>query len=58
MARIFISHSSHNNAEAIAVRNWLVANGWDNLFLDLDRQQGLKAGERWQEALKAAADSH
>jgi hypothetical protein len=29
--------------------------GWDDVFLDLDPERGLKAGERWQEALKRAA---
>jgi TIR domain len=56
MARIFLSHSSGNNAEAIALRDWLVSHGWDDLFLDLDPERGLKAGERWQEALKRAAE--
>lgn len=57
MARIFLSHSSENNAEAIAVRNWLAEQGWDDVFLDLDRERGLKAGERWREALKRASAS-
>jgi len=35
MARLFLSHSSANNAEAIALRDWLVGHGWDDLFLDL-----------------------
>jgi hypothetical protein len=48
MARIFLSHSSGNNAEAVALRDWLVSHGWDDLFLDLDPGRGLKAGERWQ----------
>ena len=56
MARIFLSHSSANNAEAIALRDWLVSHGWDDLFLDLDPERGLKAGERWQAALKQAAE--
>ncbi len=55
MARIFLSHSSLNNPEAIAVREWLSSEGWDDVFLDLDPDTGLKAGERWQEALKRAA---
>ena len=55
MARIFISHASRNNAEAIEIRDWLVANGWDDLFLDLDRERGIVPGERWQEALLAAS---
>jgi hypothetical protein len=56
MSRIFLSHSSGNNAEAIALRDWLISHGWDDLFLDLDPQRGLKAGERWQAALKQAAE--
>ncbi len=56
MAVVFLSHSSVNNAEAIALRDWFIANGWDELFLDLDPERGLKAGERWQAALKQAAE--
>jgi formylglycine-generating enzyme required for sulfatase activity len=56
MSRIFLSHSSVNNAEAIALRDWLISHGWDDLFLDLDPERGLKAGERWQAALKQAAE--
>jgi hypothetical protein len=37
VSRIFLSHSSTNNAEAVALRDWLAANGWkDEIFLDLD----------------------
>ena len=56
MARIFLSHSSANNAEAIVLRDWLVAEGWDDLFLDLDPQRGIVAGERWERALSEAAN--
>lgn len=58
MARIFISHSSTNNDKAQDVYDWLVDNGWhqDDIFLDFDPRQGLLPGERWQAALKAAAD--
>jgi hypothetical protein len=55
MSRIFISHSSANNAEAIALRDWLVFEGWSDLFLDLDPQRGISAGERWERALNEAA---
>ncbi len=55
MARIFISHSSSDNEYAIVLRDWLLANGWDDLFLDLDPEQGIVAGEKWKEALKEAA---
>ncbi len=56
MSSVFLSHSSANNAEAIALRDWLISQGWDDLFLDLDPERGLKAGERWQAALKQAAE--
>ena len=55
MSRVFISHSTANNAEAAAIRDWLIGQGWDDIFLDLDPERGLKAGQRWQEALKHAA---
>ena len=55
MANIFISHSSRNNDRAIEVRDWLVANGWDDVFLDLDPERGIVAGQRWKEALQKAA---
>ena len=56
MPRIFISHSNTHLAEAIAIRDWMIANGWEDLFLDLDPERGLKAGERWQATLKRAAE--
>jgi uncharacterized caspase-like protein len=55
VSRIFISHSSVNNAEAIALRDWMVAEGWSDLFLDLDPDRGIAAGERWERALNEAA---
>src|SRR5262245_16446862 len=54
MARIFISHSSHNNAQALALRDWLVSQGWNDLFLDVHPTDGLVAAERWQAALRAS----
>ncbi len=57
MARVFISHSSKNNAAAIALRDWIMAGGWDEApFLDLDPERGITAGERWDKALHEAAD--
>jgi TIR domain len=55
VSRIFLSHSSTDNAEAIAIRDWMIKHGWDDVFLDTD-PRGLKAGERWQKALKQAAE--
>ena len=42
MSRIFLSHSSADNAEAIAFRDWLRTQGWGDVFLDLDPRAGLK----------------
>ncbi|CAI8820069.1 dynein assembly factor with WDR repeat domains 1 [Pseudomonas sp. IT-194MI4] len=56
MSRIFLSHSHVDELEAIALKHWLAENGWDDVFLDVDPRRGLVAGERWQEALKRAAD--
>jgi hypothetical protein len=56
MSRIFISHSSKDNFEAIALRDWLAAHGWNDVFLDLDPERGIAAGERWERALHEAAN--
>ncbi len=56
MARLFISHSKANNAAAIALSDWLSEQGFDDLYLDIDLARGVVPGERWQEALKDAAD--
>src|SRR5690349_2365961 len=54
MSLIFLSHSSVDELEAVALKHWLLDNGWDDVFLDLDPERGLRAGERWQEALQRA----
>lgn len=58
MSKIFISHSSHDNAKALALAQWLEQQGWADYFLDIDPKPigGLLPGERWQEALKRAGD--
>src|SRR5665213_3498237 len=55
MARLFLSHSSTNNAEAVAIRNWLSDEGWNDIFLDVDPERGIRPGERWERALNEAA---
>ena len=55
LARIFLSHSSHDNAQALALNGWLRIEGWDDVFLDLDAERGITAGERWEGALNEAA---
>jgi formylglycine-generating enzyme required for sulfatase activity len=57
VSRIFLSHSSTDNAQAVALRDWLASNGWkDEIFFDLDPQRGVAAGERWERALNEAAN--
>ena len=58
MGVIFISHSSRNNEDAVAVRDWLRNEGYAETFLDLDLdpEHGLAPGERWQEELKKAGE--
>jgi hypothetical protein len=55
MSQIFLSHSSHNNDYAVALRDWLAEQGWDDVFLDTDPRRGITAGERWEAALHKAA---
>ncbi len=56
MARLFLSHSSANDAAALALNAWLDEQGFDDVFLDVDPLGGIAPGERWQDALRAAAD--
>lgn len=56
MSRIFLSHSSSDNASATALRDWLVSEGWPDVFLDLDPASGIAPGERWERALSEAAN--
>jgi hypothetical protein len=58
VSRLFISHSSNNDDWAIAVRDWLVREGWSgehDVFLDLDPERGIAAGQRWARELQDAA---
>ena len=54
MSRVFLSHSSANNVEAVAIRDWLATEGWNEVFLDLDPKRGIAPGERWERALNEA----
>ena len=57
MSRIFLSHSSKDNFAAVALRDWLASEGWNDVFLDLDPERGIAAGERWERALHAAVNT-
>jgi predicted negative regulator of RcsB-dependent stress response len=56
MPSIFISHSSKDNFAAVALKDWLARVGWDDVFLDLDPERGIAAGERWERALHEQAN--
>lgn len=56
MSRIFISHSSRDNAAALALRQWLIEQDHelaDEIFLDIHVRSGIRAGQRWKDALLA-----
>lgn len=57
MSRVFISHSSRDSVQALALKAWLeeAEPGLvDEIFVDLDRETGIPAGVRWKEALRKA----
>lgn len=56
MQRIFISHSSRDNAVAESMRDWLATEGWRDVFLDLDPAPGLAPGQRWRDELRKAGE--
>ena len=56
MGVLFISHSSQDDDKAVRVRDWLHAQGWREVFLDLDAEQGLAPGHHWQDELKRAGE--
>ncbi|ODR24681.1 toll/interleukin-1 receptor domain-containing protein [Mycolicibacterium porcinum] len=54
MSRIFLSHSSRDNRQAIALKHWLeqAEPGLaGEIFLDLDGETGIRTGVRWTDAL-------
>lgn len=57
MSRIWLSYSSKDNFEAIAVRDWLNEIGWDDVFLDPGFEGGGHPGERQESAVREKAES-
>ncbi|WP_077080585.1 TIR domain-containing protein [Mycobacterium numidiamassiliense] len=54
MSRIFLSHSSKDTREAIALKTWLTEQRpelRDEIFIDVDSETGLKLGEHWKTQL-------
>lgn len=56
MSYLFLSHSSKNDFESLAIKEWLIQQGWNDIFLDLDPEDGILAGQRWERALHEAAN--
>ncbi|TQM30854.1 TIR domain-containing protein [Nocardia bhagyanarayanae] len=59
MSRVFLSHSSRDTREAVALKAWLIEADpglADEIFLDLDRRTGIRAGVRWKDALRRASE--
>lgn len=54
MTQLFISHSSRNNAEALALSQWLTQEGLDVPFLHFAAQQLSASGKDWMESLRDA----
>ncbi len=57
MSRIFLSHSSADSRQALALKRWLVQQDpplANEIFLDLDQRSGIRAGVRWKDALRHA----
>jgi TIR domain len=54
---VFLSHSSWDSRQAMAVKRWLVEREpglAEEIFLDLDPDTGIRPGERWKRALQQA----
>ena len=57
MSRVFLSHSSRDSRQAIAVKAWLVEQEpglIEEIYLDVDQHTGIRPRERWKEALQQA----
>jgi WD40 repeat protein len=51
MARVFLSHSSHDNRAAGALKSWLDEQGFAPAFLDFDPDSGIPVGATWERTL-------
>jgi hypothetical protein len=57
VSRVFLSHSSRDSRQAIAVKAWLIEQEpglAEEIFLDLDPHTRIRPGERWKQALQQA----
>jgi WD40 repeat protein len=59
VSRIFLSHSSRDNRQSVALVQWLSDVRPElatEIFLDVSAERGLRPGQRWKEALRQAND--
>ncbi|MGV0746224.1 nSTAND1 domain-containing NTPase [Mycolicibacterium sp. XJ870] len=57
MSRLFLSHSSLDLRQAVALKQWLVNQEpalANEIFVDVDPEVGLQPGQRWKDALQRA----
>jgi hypothetical protein len=57
VSRVFLSHSSRDSRQAIAVKAWLIEQEpglAEEIYLDVDPHTGIRLGERWKQALQQA----
>jgi hypothetical protein len=51
MSSVFVSHSSRDNAAAARLADRLRSSGFEAVFLDIDPEDGLQAGQLWEKEL-------
>ena len=56
MARVFLSHSSRDNASAGRMKAWLKQQGFEAPFLDFDKHIGIPPGADWERTLYREID--
>jgi WD40 repeat protein len=59
MSRVFLSHSSRDNVEALALKAWLEQEEpglVGEIFLDVHSEDGIPAGTQWRATLRRAND--
>ncbi len=51
MINLFLSHSSKDNEAAARLKGHLSSLGYESMFLDFDKDQGIHAGQEWERTL-------
>ncbi|MEL6979322.1 MAG: SUMF1/EgtB/PvdO family nonheme iron enzyme [Pseudomonadota bacterium] len=54
MATVFISHASLNDALVNQLKDWMIANGVKDVFVD---HEGIVGGAKWRDALRRSVDT-